>query len=172
MNKTYSLDRLFSVVRSVLVVGILSVCAPAWALSLNGAGQKIVATSGAGQSTIVDLVENPDGTLSISAEQSGRLSHLGNFTGSFSYLATIDYNTGTTLLDGEGVIRLPEGELFVDVLIVEVGLDYPRPYTGFLLVKKGTGRFANARGLFEITGVDEESLTDDFILSGFLLTKS
>lgn len=172
MNTTPGSGRFFSAVRAFVLLSVLSLSvgvASLSALDLGLANVNAIVTQGAGQSTVVDLVENPDGTISLAAEQSGYLTHLGKFTGSFDYVATIDYNTGNTFIGGEGVIRLATGNLFVSVQILEVGLDYPRPYTGFLRVTHGTGRFAGARGLFEITGVDEESLTDGFVLNGLIL---
>src|SRR4051812_27264346 len=110
-------------------------------------GQQLIVTEGSGTSTITSLDFNPDGTISIVAAQEGKLSNLGKFTGSFAYLATIDPNTGTTLLSGNGFLAVTNGDrINVNVTIVEVGLDYPRPYAGGLTVTGGTGRFAGARG--------------------------
>jgi hypothetical protein len=159
----------FPALRAFGLLSVLALCTQMRALDLSLANIGAIVTQGSGQSTVVGLTENPDGTISLAAEQSGHMSHLGHFTGSFDYLATIDYNTGTTFIGGDGVIRLSAGDLFVSVQIVEVGIDYPRPYTGFLRITKGTGRFSAARGFFEITGVDEESLTDGFVLTGLVL---
>lgn len=153
-----------SAVRALLFVSLLSTSA--WALNLPGL--KTIATAGSGQSTVVDLTENPDGTIALFAEQTGHLAHLGAFTGNFDYLAHIDYNTGTTFIGGDGVIKLASGDINVRIQIIEVGLDYPRPYTGILTVTGGTGRFAKTSGFFEITGIDEEALTDGFALTGLL----
>ncbi len=153
--------------RAIVFVSMLS--ASAWGLDLSVLEWRTVTTAGSGQSTVVDLVENPDGTIALFAEQTGTLAHLGAFSGSFDYLAHIDYNTGTTFIGGNGVIRLAGGEISVSVSILEVGIDYPRPYTGLLTITGGTGRFASASGFFEITGVDEEALTDGFALTGVLL---
>jgi hypothetical protein len=158
--------RLFTSIGALVLVSFLSTAA--WGLELGLLGLRTIATLGSGQSTVVDLVENPDGTIALYAEQSGHLAHLGAFTGNFDYLAHIDYNTGTTFIGGDGVIHLAGGDLTVSVQILEVGIDYPRPYTGILNVTGGTGRFANASGFFEITGVDEESLTDGFVLTGVI----
>jgi hypothetical protein len=160
----------FSALRAFALISVFTVAAPTQALDLNISNWGAIVTIGSGTSTVVGLTENPDGTISLAAEQSGYLSRLGNFTGSFDYLATIDYNTGNTFIGGEGVIRLPAGNLFVSVQIIEVGLDYPRPYTGLLKITKGTGRFAGAHGFFEIKGVDEESPTDGFRLAGLIIT--
>ena len=170
MNTILRLRCLPSAVRAFLIGCVLSVGASsASALTINIGGHGTVLTQGSGQSTVVELVENPDGTLNLSAEQSGTLAHLGKFTGSFEYIATIDYNTGTTFIGGEGEIRLASGKIFVEVQLVEVGIDYPRPYTGILRITGGTGSFAKAKGFFEITGVDAESLTDQFVLVGLVL---
>jgi hypothetical protein len=166
MKTHLALSRLFAPVRALFAVVLLS--SSAFGLDLSLLGHRTVATGGTGQSTVVNLTENADGTITLLAEQSGHLAHFGAFTGSFDYLANIDYNTGTTFIGGAGVIRLASGNLNVSVQIVEVGLDYPRPYTGFLNVTGGTGRFAKAAGFFEITGVDAESLTDNFMLVGVL----
>jgi hypothetical protein len=156
--------RFVSALRAFFMVTALSISA--WGLDLGLPGLRTIATVGGGQSTVVALTENPDGTISLLAEQSGRLAHLGAFTGTFDYLAHIDYNTGTTFIGGDGVIELAGGDLKVSIRIIEVGIDYPRPYTGVLTITGGTGRFSNASGFFEITGVDEEALTDGFALTG------
>ena len=158
---------LIASLRTLLFISVFS--STAWGLDLSALGLRTVVTAGSGESSVVDLVENPDGTIALFAEQTGTLAHFGAFTGSFDYLAHIDYNTGTTYIGGDGVIRLASGDLYVSVSILEVGIDYPRPYTGLLTVTGGTGRFARARGFFEITGVDEESLTDGFALVGVLV---
>ena len=130
------------------------------------AGNPVV-TSGGGTSTLTSLVENPDGTLTIEAYQEGFLRGLGRFDGFFSYVAHIDYDTGITQLIGSGMFVTPSGdELHLSVHLVQVGLDYPRPFTGMLTVQGGTGRFARASGLLTISGQDDESLTDRFELSG------
>jgi hypothetical protein len=165
-----SILRVFSALCACLLFSTVS---PSLHAATSGAHQLgAILTHGSGESTLVGVTENPDGTLSLQAEQSGHLSRLGHFTGSFDYLASIDYNTGTTFLSGDGEIRLPAGKLFVAVQIIQVGLDYPRPYTGVLRITGGTGRFAKAKGVFEITGVDEESFTDGFALVGLIVGAS
>jgi hypothetical protein len=135
----------------------------------SAAKKDVVVTHGSGSSTITDFTENPDGTDSIVADQEGTLSGFGPFTGTFSYLANIDPNTGTTLLTGQGLFKFANGDqLFVDLIIVEVGLDYPKPYAGVMNVTGGTGRFANAQGFLVINGSDGESFTDPFQLHGEL----
>jgi hypothetical protein len=149
-----------------------AVSTTALAIDLRGPIGGLTVTQGSGTSTVIDLAENPDGTVALEAVQSGYLSHLGAFTASFSYKAHIDYNTGTTLITGDGTIMLtPKDKLFVAVTILEVGIDYPRPYTGILTITGGTGRYGKASGFFEVTGVDEESLTDSFVLAGVILTR-
>jgi hypothetical protein len=139
------------------------------AASNNPLKRDVFLTHGSGSSTITSLVENPDGTLSIEADQAGTLSHVGKFTGVFSYLATVDPDTGTTYLNGHGYFQTVNGDqLQVNLMIVEYGLDYPKPYFGVLNVTGGTGRFAGAQGVLAINGIDEESLTDSFELNGEL----
>lgn len=166
MKSKITSSRLVSTIRALVLVSFLSTAA--WGLELGLLRLRTVTTLGSGESTVVDLVENPDGTIALFAEQSGYLAHFGAFTGNFDYLAHIDYNTGTTFIGGDGVIHLAGGDLTVSVQILEVGIDYPRPYTGILTVTGGTGRFASASGFFEITGIDEKSLTDGFALTGVL----
>src|SRR5882724_4335273 len=144
-----------------------------FAADLNVGGQGLIATEGSGASTITSIVFNPDGTISIVATQEGQLSHLGKFTGSFAYLATIDPNTGTTFISGNGYFTMLTGDrINFAITIIEVGLDYPHPYAGGLTVTGGTGRFAGARGLLEINGIDDVSFTDPFKLAGVILTRS
>lgn len=161
--------------RSVVVASLAAiVCAftsVASATNISTLLGSTVVTRGTGTSTVTQITENPEGTLTLLAEQEGSLIHLGKFTGDFTYLATIDYNTGTTLITGNGVFNFKKGDkLFLSANIVEVGVDYPRPYTGALTVTGGTGKYAGASGLLEITGLDEESLTDGFVLSGAIVT--
>jgi hypothetical protein len=166
-----ALPSLKSLRRVVLLLCALA--APVMALDVRTPFGEVITTVGSGQSTVVNLVENPDGTIVLDAVQSGHLAHIGAFTATFSYLATIDYNTGTTLLTGDGVLMTgADDQLFVDVTILEVGPDYPRPYTGVLKITGGTGRFAHASGLLEVTGVDAESLTDSFALAGLIRTRT
>lgn len=161
--------RSFATLRSVCVFLVATLTLSA--LDLRAPLGEIIVTTGSGTSTVTSIIENPDGTLSLEAEQSGRLAHIGSFSAIFSYLAKIDYNTGTTLISGGGTLQNAQGDrLFVTVNIAEVGIDYPRPYTGVLTVTGGTGRFARATGLLEVTGIDEESLTDHFLLSGAIST--
>jgi hypothetical protein len=134
-------------------------------------GGEILVVSGSGQSTITSLVENPDDTLSIEAYQVGHLSGIGAFVGYFSYVAHIDYNTGTTLLIGSGYLVTSVGDqINLSVRIVQGGVDYPRPFAGILTVQGGTGRFAGASGHLTTSGFDEESLTDRFQLYGVIST--
>jgi hypothetical protein len=167
MKTKLRICRIISALCAFLLVSSASVSLRAVDLNVQNLGA--IVTHGSGESTVVEITENSDGTISLLAEQSGWLSHLGKFTGSFDYLASIDYNTGTTFITGDGVIQLAAGNIFVAINIVEVGLDYPRPYTGVLRITGGTGRFAKAKGVFEITGVDEESFTDSFALVGVIL---
>jgi hypothetical protein len=162
-------SRLTASFRACVLLGVFS--STLLALDLRAPLGELIFTAGYGQSTVTAITENPDGTISLEAEQTGRLTHIGLFRATFSYLATIDYNTGTTLITGDGTITSAKGDqLNVDVTIVEVGVDYPRPYTGLLTVTGGTGRFAGASGALEITGLDEESLTDSFTLAGVIST--
>ncbi len=166
MNLTRFPSPVRSAFRALSVVFALTVSSLAFGAPLLG--KNIVVTQGSAQSTLVDLQENPDGTLSILAEQTGKLSGLGAFTGHFAYVATIDFNTGTTFINGEGMLHLPGGDLEVSIHLIQVGLDYPRPFTGLLIVTGGTGKFAKTSGLFSITGIDVEDLTDNVRLVGTL----
>ena len=166
MNVIRSTSPFRSAFRALSVIVALTISSLAFGSPLLP--KNIVITQGAAQSTLVDLQENPDGTLSILAEQTGKLSGLGAFTGHLAYVANIDFNTGTTFIEGSGALHLPGGDLEVSVHLIQVGLDYPRPFTGLLLVAGGTGKFAKTSGLFSITGIDVEDLTDNVHLIGTL----
>ena len=156
---------------SFSVVAFCALTSFASAVNISTLLGKSVVTHGTGTSTVTQVTENPDGTLGLQAEQEGSLIHLGKFTGEFAYLATIDYNTGTTVITGNGIFDFKKGDkLFLSANIVEVGLDYPRPYNGALTVTGGTGKYADASGLLEISGVDEESPTDGLVLNGVIVT--
>jgi hypothetical protein len=124
---------------------------------------------GAGTTTVTSLVFNDDGTISIEADQAGHLSGFGVFNGHFAYTA-FPTPTGFVLL-GSGQITNHRGEqLFFAVTILEFGTDYPFVLNGLLAITGGTGRFAGATGALYISGLDEESLTDDITLQGAIIT--
>jgi hypothetical protein len=134
-------------------------------------GVKIFAVNGTAANTITSLTFINDVTLAIEAEQVGHLSHFGNFTGHFSYLAVA--SPATILLLGHATLTNDRGEqLFLTASILEVGTDYPRQVVGTLTVTGGTGRFAGTAGAITVGGVDGEDLTDTFTLAGTLTTTS
>jgi hypothetical protein len=168
LNKTFLVAGVFAIIAWCATFSTASAANPRAILSIP----KITLTSGSGTSTLVNLTENPDGTLSLEALQDGNLNHFGHFTGTFNYLANIDENSGTTLLTGTGEFDFsPTDKIKLSLFIVEVGADYPRPYSGILTVIGGTGKFARARGELEIRGIDEESFTDGFKLDGLIITQ-
>ncbi|MGH7956590.1 MAG: hypothetical protein ACREH8_06220 [Opitutaceae bacterium] len=129
---------------------------------------KVVQVEGSATNTITELVPINEITFLIKAEQVGYLSHFGNFTGEFSYVAT-----GTPVsivLVGDATLTNTRGEqLFVTATIVELGTDYPYAVSGTLVVTGGTGRFSASAGTIAVTGTDEESLVDAFHLKGALV---
>ena len=154
-----------------LLASLCALAATAFSVDLVSSLGNVLLTHGTGTSTVTDITYNADDTITLKAEQKGTLLHLGKFNGDFTYLATIDYNTGLTLITGNGRFNFGQGDkLHLSASIVEVGLDYPRPFTGALTITGGTGRFTNASGVLEITGIDEESLTDGIVLSGTIST--
>jgi hypothetical protein len=129
---------------------------------------KFVTVKGAATNTITELVPINETTFQIKAQQVGELTHFGNFTGAFSYIAT--GTPQSIILIGEATLTNDQGEqLFLTALVVEVGADYPLTVTGTLFITGGTGRFANAAGTLTVTGMDEESPVDTFQLRGALL---
>jgi hypothetical protein len=130
---------------------------------------KVLNVSGTASNTITSLEFINDVTLRIEAVQMGYLSHFGNFTGDFSYLAVASPVSIT--LVGNATLTNDVGEqLFLTATVLEVGTDYPYQVYGTLVVTGGTGRFAGATGSITVRGVDGEELTDTFSLAGTLIT--
>jgi hypothetical protein len=159
--------------RVVAIVCMLVMLCPApriFAASLsNLLSVKLLRVSGEASNTITSLEFINDVTLQIEAVQVGYLSHFGNFTGDFSYLAVAS-PTSIALL-GNATLTNDVGEqLFLTATVLELGAGYPYQVTGTLLVTGGTGHFAGATGTIVVTGVDGEELTDTFKLAGTLLT--
>lgn len=160
-------------VKKLVASSLLSLSVLAIAPAVRAQPYLPYATHGSGSSTITGLAENPDGTLTIDAVEEGSLKTFGAFTGSFHYIATIDPNTGTTFLDGQGVFNFSATDsLRLAVHIVETGADYPKPYFGVLSIVGGTGRFAKSTGALLISGTDVEDLTDGFQLDGVVTAKN
>lgn len=130
---------------------------------------KVLSVSGTADNTITSLEFINDVTLRIEAVQVGYLSHFGNFTGDFSYLAVASPVSIT--LVGNATLTNDVGEqLFLTATVLELGAGYPYQVTGTLVVTGGTGRFAGATGTIAVKGVDGEELTDTFNLAGTLIT--
>jgi hypothetical protein len=128
----------------------------------------LVSVSGSATNTVTSLNFINDTTIQIEADQVGYLTHFGNFTGHFSYLASA--SPTTILLLGKATLTNEHGDqLFLTASILEVGADYPRSLNGVLTVTGGTGGFAGAKGTISVSGTDEESLTDTVTLNGALL---
>ena len=129
---------------------------------------KAVTVSGSATNTITQLGFNDNGTISIEAEQEGNLSHIGHFTGHFSYLA-IPSPVSIVLL-GTAEITNDDGDrLFFSAVVVELGTGYPYTLAGTLTVTGGTGRFAGATGAIAVSGRDTAELTDRLDFHGTLL---
>lgn len=127
----------------------------------------MVAVAGSANNTISNIVFNDDGTISIESNVVGELSHVGEFTGRFSYLATP--SPVSIELSGTAVLTNEDGDkLFFSVHILEVGTDYPYTLLGNLMVTGGTGRFVGATGSIAVSGMDTASLTDKLVLRGVL----
>lgn len=123
---------------------------------------------GSGTNTLTSVVTNPDGTVSIEAEQAGTLSGFGTFTGHFAYTA-LPSPTGFILV-GSGEITNTRGEhLSLLVAITETGADYPFTIDGLITIIGGTGRFAGATGALHITGVDTAEPVDFIHLDGVIV---
>ncbi len=153
-------------------VGLVgAVCAFALCLTTPHAQAtpKAANVSGNVTTTITNLVYNADGTLSITATQSGHLTTFGNFTGTFSYVAT-PFSDGYVLRGTAVLINNAGDRLNIVATMVDVGTDYPLSLGGELHVTGGTGRYVGAGGLIAISGTDGASLTDTFRLDGVLTT--
>ena len=134
----------------------------------NSAKIKVVAVGGSAITTLTSLAFNEDGTIAIEAVQVGRLSHFGEFTGQFSYVAIP--SATTTLLQGNATLTNEDGDqLYITAAIVEQGADYPYTVTGVLTITGGTGRFEKSTGLVAVTGMDTASPTDALKLRGTLI---
>jgi hypothetical protein len=138
--------------------------------STTKASAALVPVQGSATSSVTDLVFNDDGTISIVAEQSGHLTNFGDFTGTFSYLATpTSYGF---LVTGTGTLIASNGDkLFLNLFILELGADYPFQVVGVLSVTGGTGRYRGAYGAIGISGYDQADLTDTFNLQGTIVTR-
>jgi hypothetical protein len=129
----------------------------------------VTVVRGAATTTVTSLVFNADGTISIESVQTGYLSHVGAFTAHFSYLAVP--SPTTIVLVGSGTLTAASGgQLYLSAFIVERGLDYPLMLDGVLAITGGSGRFSGATGALRISGLDEESLTDNVVLAGSIIT--
>lgn len=127
-----------------------------------------VAVAGLAVTTLTSLEFNDDGTIAIEAVQVGHLSHFGEFTGQFSYVAIP--SATSTVLRGSATLTNENGDqLYLTAFILELGADYPYTVTGALSVTGGTGRFAGATGLVAVTGIDTASPTDTLKLQGTLI---
>ena len=130
---------------------------------------KLLSVKGSATNTITSLEFINDVTLRIEAQQVGHLSHFGDFTGDFSYLAVA--SPISILLVGNATLTNTDGDqLFLTASILELGAAYPMTVSGVLTITGGTGRFAGATGAINVSGKDEESLTDTFKLAGTIIT--
>jgi hypothetical protein len=129
----------------------------------------ITSTQGSATTTITSIVFNADSTISIEADQSGTLSHVGAFTAHFSYLAI---PTPVTIsIVGTGTLTASNGDkINLTATVLELGADYPRTLNGVLVITGGTGRYAGATGTLLTSGTDEESLTDTIQIQGTIVT--
>jgi hypothetical protein len=136
---------------------------------LPGLSLRIVTVSGSAVNTITSLTVINDVTLAIEAESVGHLTHFGNFTGQFSYLA-IASPVSIALLGNATLTNDDGDQLFLAAAITELGTDYPYALNGALTITGGTGRFAGSTGTLLVSGTDEESPSDTVQLAGTIIT--
>ena len=131
---------------------------------------RLLSVTGTANNTVTSLEFINDVTLRIEAVQTGYMSHFGDFTGQFSYVAIA--SPVSIALAGTATFTNSAGEkLFARATLVELGANYPYQVTGILTITGGTGRFTGATGSIVVTGVDGEELTDRFNFTGTLLTR-
>lgn len=155
-------------VLSVMVLGALNVGSRALDLGANlGLTATVIPVKGSATTTITNLVFDPvlGVLISIDSIQSGHLSNIGNFTGVFAYQALA--TPATITITGNGTLTTAGGDkLFATATILELGTDYPRTLNGTLTITGGTGKYAGAKGVLAVSGIDEESLTDTIDIEG------
>lgn len=149
-------------------VAAVALCFGASASSAK-AHDTFISVHSSGTNSVVNLTDNPDGTMTLDAVQTGTLGTLGAFNGQCEYVATFDTVLQQIRLKGTGTFLLADGAAIqLDVKLTEFGLNYPIPYAGLITVTGGTGHCAGATGFLIIHGTDEEALTDGLQIDGFI----
>ncbi|PTY07600.1 hypothetical protein DB347_05040 [Opitutaceae bacterium EW11] len=151
-------------------IAALTLCFSAAASSAKAA-TPLVAVHSTGTSSVTNIVDNPDGTMTLEADQTGKLGTLGAFNGHCTYVATFDTTLQQIRITGTGTFTLTDGsQLKLAISFTEFGLNYPIPFAGMISVTGGTGQCENASGYLVLHGVDEEALVDGINLDGFVFT--
>jgi hypothetical protein len=106
------------------------------------------------------LTMSPDGSLTLS--WSGEASHLGRYTASATFVLDADGrgNTGTgTYVAADGALLYFSYHTRYQYVL---GTQWPNTFTGHAVITGGTGRFANASGFADYSGIGQADLTFTF----------